>query len=101
MGRGVLPLQIEVDRHLAEASGGGGVVVGEQAAADLQRLLDEAVGRGVLPLVVEVYRQGVVAVGGVGVVVGEQAAADLHGFSCSGWAAAYFPWALRFAARPL
>ena len=54
------------------------MVVGEQAAADLQRLLEERLGLGVLPLGVEVDRQVVVAVGGVGVVVGEQAAVDLQ-----------------------
>ena len=54
------------------------MVVGEQAAADLQRLLEQRLGLGVLPLGVEVGRQVVVAFGGVGVVVGEQAAADLQ-----------------------
>ena len=54
------------------------MVVGEQAAVDLQRLLEQRLGLGVLPLGVEVERQVVVAVGGVGVVVGEQAAVDLQ-----------------------
>ncbi len=54
------------------------MVIGEQAAADLQRLLVQRLGLGVLPLRVKVGRQVVVAVGGVGVVVGEQAAADLQ-----------------------
>ena len=54
------------------------MVVGEQAAVDLQRLLEERLGLGVLPLGIEVDRQVVVAGGGVGVVVGEQAAVDLQ-----------------------
>ena len=54
------------------------MVVGEQAAADLQRLLDQRLGLGVLSLGLEVGRQVVVAAGGVGVVVGEQAAEDLQ-----------------------
>ena len=54
------------------------MVVGEQAAADLQRLLVQRLGLGVLPLGIEVEGQVVVAVGGVGMVVGEQAAADLQ-----------------------
>ena len=54
------------------------MVVGEQAAADLQRLLVQRLGLGVLPLGAEVGRQVVVASGGVGVVVGEQSAVDLQ-----------------------
>ena len=77
------------------------MVVGEQAAADLQRLLEQRLGLGVLPLGVEVDRQVVVAGGGVGVVVGEQAASISSAFSNSGWAWAYFPWALRLPARLL
>ena len=75
---GVLPLGVEVGRQVVVAGGGVGVVVGEQAAADLQRLLVQRLGLGVLPLGVEVARQVVVARGGVGVVVGEQAAVDLQ-----------------------
>ena len=77
------------------------MVVGQQAAADLQRLLEQRLGLGVLPLGVEIDRQVAVAGGGVGVVVGEQAAADLQRFLESGWAWAYFPWALRLHARLL
>ena len=72
------PWASEVGRQVVVAGGGVGVVVGEQAAVDLQRLLEQRLGRGVLPLGVEVRRQVVVAEGGVGVVVGEQAAADLQ-----------------------
>ncbi len=54
------------------------MVVGEQAAADLQRLLEQRLGLGVLPLGVEVPRHAAVATGGDGVVVGEQAAVDLQ-----------------------
>ena len=50
-----------------------GMVVGEQAAFDLERLLEERLGLGILPLGVEVRRHVVVAVGGVEVVVAEQA----------------------------
>ena len=46
----VLPLGVEVDRQVVVAVGGVGVVVGEQAAADLQRLLEQRLGLGVLPL---------------------------------------------------
>ena len=75
---GVLPLGVEVARQVVVDCGGVGVVVGEQAAVDLQRLLEQRLGLGVLPLGVEVDRHVVVADGGVGVVVGEQAAADLQ-----------------------
>ena len=53
---GVLPLGVEVARHVVVAAGGVGVVVGEQAAVDLQHLLVQWLGRGVLPLVVEGFR---------------------------------------------
>ena len=72
------PWASRLHRQVVVAGGGVGVVVGEQAAADLQRLLEQRLGLGVLPLGVEVGRQVVVAGGGVGVVVGEQAAADLQ-----------------------
>ena len=99
---GVLPLGVEVGRQVVVAAGGVGVVVGEQAAADLQRLLEERLGLRVLPLGVEVGRQVVVARGGVGVVVGEQAAADLQRFLVTAAGpAAYFPWALRLDATLL
>ncbi len=42
----VLPLGVEVGRQVAVAGGGVGVVVGEQTAADLQRLLVTAAGPG-------------------------------------------------------
>ncbi len=57
----VLPLGVEVGRQVAVAEGGIGVVVGEQAAADLQGLLVERLGLGVLPLGVEVVCHVVVA----------------------------------------
>ena len=55
------PWAFEVVRQVVVADGGVGVVVGEQAAVDLQRLLEERLGLGVLPLGVEVQRQVVVA----------------------------------------
>ena len=55
------------------------MVVGEQPAVDLQRLLVQRLGLGIVSLGVEDVRQVVVAGGGVGVFVGEQAAADLQG----------------------
>jgi len=58
--------------------GGVGVVVGEQAAVDLQRLLEQRLGLSVLTLCAEIRRQAIVAGDGVGVVVGEAAAADLQ-----------------------
>ena len=73
-----LPWALRLHRHVVVAVGGVGVVVGEQAAVDLQRLLKERLGLGILPLGVEVDRHVVVAVGGEGVVVGEQAAVNLQ-----------------------
>ena len=54
------------------------MVVGEQAAADLQRHLVQRLCLGVLPLGVEVACYVVVASGGVGMVVGEPSSADLQ-----------------------
>ena len=54
------------------------MVVGEQAAVDLERLLLQRLCLRVLPLGVEVESDVVEAGGGVGVVVGEQAAVDLE-----------------------
>ena len=54
------------------------MVVGEQAAADLECLLEQRLGLRVLPLGVKVARHIVVASSGVGVVVGEQSAVDLQ-----------------------
>ena len=72
------PWASRLRRHVVVTVGGVGVVVGEQAAADLECLLVQRLGLGVFPLGVEVGRQVVVALGGVGVVVGEQAAVDLQ-----------------------
>jgi hypothetical protein len=54
------------------------VVVGEESAIDLQRLLEEGLGGGVLPLRLQIECQVVVAGGGVGMVIGEEPAADLQ-----------------------
>ena len=57
-------------------------------------------GLGVLLLGVEVGRQVVVTVGGVGRGIRRlQAAVISSAFSYSGWAWAYFPWALSVCAR--
>ena len=63
-------------RQVVVAQGGLGVIVGEESAADLQRLLEERLGRRVLPLGVEVGRQVVVAHRGVAVIIGEESALD-------------------------
>ena len=65
---GVLPLGVEVGRQVVVAVGGVGVVVGEQAAADLQRLLEQRLGLGVLPLGVEGFR---LLIHGIGRLVGD------------------------------
>ena len=53
------------------------MVVGEQAATDRKRLLEQRLGVGEVPLKVEVGRQVVVARGGLGVVFADKAAGDL------------------------
>ena len=88
-------------RQIVVACGGVGVVVGEQAAVDLQRLLEQRLGLGVLPLGVEVERQVVVASGGVGVVVGEQAAVNLQRLLVQRLGLGVLPLASRLPARLL
>ena len=56
LGLRVLSLRGEVECKLVVAAGGVGVVVGEEAAADAECLLEQWLGLGVLPLGVEVGR---------------------------------------------
>ena len=71
LGRRVLPLGMEVVRQVVVALSGEGVVVGEESAVDVQRLLVERLGRRVFPLGAEVGARLSVACGGGAVVVGE------------------------------
>ena len=77
------------------------MVVGEQAAVDLQRLLEQRLGLGVLPKAVEAGSQVAVACGGVGMLIREQAAADFQRLSSAASGARRTSPAPRVVARLL
>ena len=99
---GVLPLGEQVGRQVVVGSPAVlGVVVGQEPAADLQRLLEQRLGLRRTSPALEVLRQVVVAQRGFGVVVGQSSRRRIESaFSNSGWAVAYFRWVWRLVARP-
>ena len=88
---GIFPLGVEVGCRTVVAFRGVGVVVAEQAAENLERLLEQRLSLGVLPLIEEVNRQPGVASSGVGLVVGEQALENLNRLLEQGLGCRVFP----------
>ena len=77
---GCVSTLLKVRRQVPVACGRIGVVIAEQLAADLKRLLVQGLGRRVPALRAEVVRQVVIAKGRRGVIVAEQPAIDLERF---------------------
>ena len=77
------------------------MVLAQGLEPDRQGTAVHRLGLGVLPLGVEGRGQVVVAGGGVGVVLAQGLEVIARARRCIASASAYFPWALRVAARLL